>query len=94
MRFAIFLSGGFTAMAVITSQERKLAKRTSVQCVPRCVARLSNQMFLRFSSSMHTFFYISRAYILHLHMYYILCKSQDHERLEETQMKKFLLLHE
>ena len=25
-------------------------------------------------------------------MYYILCKCQDHERLEETQMKKFLLL--
>ena len=32
VRFACFLSGGFTNMAVINSPERKLAKRTSVQC--------------------------------------------------------------
>ena len=31
MRFASFLSGGFTAMAVINQPERKLAKRISVQ---------------------------------------------------------------
>jgi hypothetical protein len=30
--FASFLSGGFTTMAVINPLERKLAKRTSVQC--------------------------------------------------------------
>ena len=30
--FASFLSGGFTTMAVINPPERKLAKRTSVQC--------------------------------------------------------------
>ena len=32
VRFAIFLSGGFTTMAVINPPERKLAKRTSVHC--------------------------------------------------------------
>ena len=32
MRFASFLSGGFTTMAVINTPERKLAKRISVQC--------------------------------------------------------------
>ena len=32
VRFASFLSGGFTIMAVINPSERKLAKRTSVQC--------------------------------------------------------------
>ena len=31
VRFASFLSGGFTIMAVINPPERKLAKRTSVQ---------------------------------------------------------------
>ena len=30
VRFASFLSGGFTTMAVIDPPERKLAKRTSV----------------------------------------------------------------
>ena len=30
VRFASFLSGGFTTMAVINQPERKLAKRTSV----------------------------------------------------------------
>ena len=30
-RFADFLSGGFTTMAVINSPERKLAKHTSVE---------------------------------------------------------------
>ena len=33
VRFASFLSGGFTTMAVINPPERKLAKRTSVQWV-------------------------------------------------------------
>ena len=33
MRFANFLSGGFTTMEVINPLERKLAKRTYVQCV-------------------------------------------------------------
>ena len=33
VRFASFLSGGFTTMAVINPRERKLAKRTSVQCL-------------------------------------------------------------
>ena len=32
VRFACFLSGGFTNTAVINPPERKLAKRTSVQC--------------------------------------------------------------
>ena len=32
VRFARFLSGGFTNMAVINPPERKLAKRTLVQC--------------------------------------------------------------
>jgi hypothetical protein len=32
VRFAHFLSGGFTTMAVINPHEKKLAKRTSVQC--------------------------------------------------------------
>ena len=31
VRFARFLSGGFTTMAVLNPPERKLAKRTSVQ---------------------------------------------------------------
>ena len=31
VRFASFLSGGFTTMAVINPPENKLAKRTSVQ---------------------------------------------------------------
>ena len=31
MRFASFLSGGFTTMAVINPPEMQLAKRTSVQ---------------------------------------------------------------
>jgi hypothetical protein len=31
VRFASFLSGGFTIIAVINPPERKLAKRTSVQ---------------------------------------------------------------
>ena len=34
VRFASFLSGGFTTMAVINSLERKLVKRTSVHCLP------------------------------------------------------------
>ena len=33
MRFASFLSGGFTAMAVINPSDRKLAKRISVYCI-------------------------------------------------------------
>ena len=33
MRFASFLSGGFTNMEVINPPENKLAKRTSVQYV-------------------------------------------------------------
>ena len=32
VRFASFISGGFTSMAVIKQPERKLAKRISVQC--------------------------------------------------------------
>ena len=32
VRFASFLSSGFTPMAVINSPERKLVKRTSVHC--------------------------------------------------------------
>ena len=32
VHFDSFLSGGFTTMAVINPPERKLAKRTSVQC--------------------------------------------------------------
>ena len=32
VRFASFLSGGFTTMAVINPSERKMAKRTSVHC--------------------------------------------------------------
>ena len=32
MRFSSFLSGEFTTMTVINSQERKLAKCTSVHC--------------------------------------------------------------
>ena len=32
VRFASLLSGGFTTMAIINPPERKLAKRTSVQC--------------------------------------------------------------
>ena len=32
VRFASFLSSGFTTMAVINLPERKQAKRTSVQC--------------------------------------------------------------
>ena len=35
VRFASFLSGGFTTMAVINPPERKLAKRTYVHCVRR-----------------------------------------------------------
>ena len=31
MRFASFLSGGFTTMAVMNPPEKKLAKRTSVR---------------------------------------------------------------
>ena len=31
VRFASFLSGGFTTMAVMNPTERKLAKRTSLQ---------------------------------------------------------------
>ena len=33
VRFAGFLSGGYTTMAVINPSERKLAKRTSVQYI-------------------------------------------------------------
>ena len=33
LRFASFLSGGFTTMAVINPPERKLTKRTSVQYI-------------------------------------------------------------
>ena len=32
VRFASFLSGGFTIMALINPLERKLSKRTSVHC--------------------------------------------------------------
>ena len=32
MRFASFLSGGFITAIVVNPPERKLAKRTSVQC--------------------------------------------------------------
>jgi hypothetical protein len=37
--FVSFLSGGFTTMAVMNSLERKLAKRTSVQCNAAVVRR-------------------------------------------------------
>ena len=33
VRFASFLSGGFTTMTVINPPEKKLAKRTSVDCI-------------------------------------------------------------
>ena len=32
VRFASFLSGGFIAVIVVNPPERKLAKRTSLQC--------------------------------------------------------------
>ena len=32
VRFASFLTGGFTTMAVLNPPERKLSKRTSMQC--------------------------------------------------------------
>ena len=35
VRFASFLSGGFTTMAVINPPERKLEKRSPVQCLKR-----------------------------------------------------------
>ena len=35
VRFASFLSGGFTTGAVINPPERKLAKRTSVHCTEK-----------------------------------------------------------
>jgi hypothetical protein len=41
--FASFLSGGFTAMAVINPPERKLAKRTSVKW---CITTILRQKFL------------------------------------------------
>jgi len=33
VRFASFLSGGSTTMAIINPSEKKLAKRTSVHCI-------------------------------------------------------------
>ena len=55
VRFASFLSGGFTTMAVINPLERKLAKRTSVQCVsyrpvvPGCAGCASTPRFWQIS---------------------------------------------
>ncbi len=40
VRFASFLSGGFTTMVVINPPERKLAKRTSVLCFDRKSKRI------------------------------------------------------
>ena len=49
MRFASFLSGGFTTGAVINPPERKLAKRTSVhrllECLTNYNAALSSCVF-------------------------------------------------
>ena len=35
MRFASFLSGGFITVIVVNPPEKKLAKRTSVQCLKK-----------------------------------------------------------
>ena len=43
VRFDNFLSGGFTNMAVINPPERKLAKRTSVQCMLFCARKVLNE---------------------------------------------------
>ena len=42
VRFASFLSGGFTTMTIINQPERKLAKRTSVQCGASGTSRSQN----------------------------------------------------
>jgi hypothetical protein len=39
VRFASFLSGGFTTMAVINPQDLKLANRTSVYWLENCLSR-------------------------------------------------------
>ena len=41
VRFASFLSGGFTTLAVINPPEMKLAKRTSVKSEAKRVAKLN-----------------------------------------------------
>ena len=44
VRFASFLSGGFTTMAVINPPERKLVKRTSVQRLEICGVQMINPL--------------------------------------------------
>ena len=48
MRFASFLSGGFTTMAVVNPPERKLAKRTSVNCAVAFYAMAEKRQFMKF----------------------------------------------
>ena len=43
VRFSSLLSGGFTTMAVMNLPERKLAKRTSVQCMLFCARKVLNE---------------------------------------------------
>ena len=49
MRFASFLSGGFTTMAVINPPERKLERRTSVHCTIIGIAQLKDLFTMFFA---------------------------------------------
>ena len=50
VRFAIFLPGGFTTMAVMNPPEKKLEKRTSVHCPSRLHILCQNTVHILFLS--------------------------------------------
>ena len=77
MRFASFLSGEFTTMAVINPPERKLTKRTSVHCADSYAdidahnmgnIHDENRMFARMHSGRYFFFvHLHNCQIIHHH---------------------------
>jgi hypothetical protein len=52
VRFASFLSGGFTTIAVINPPEKTLEKRTSVHC---CIKKGKISSFVKYSNKNHSF---------------------------------------
>ena len=51
VRFASFLSGGFTTMAVMNPPEKKLEKRTSVQCSDLAKNRITEEISQKFAAA-------------------------------------------
>ena len=82
VRFASFLSGGFTTMAVINPLERKLAKRTSV-CTAQIKEVSTSFLLCWFSVSALKWFYQTKSWYIPP-----LCTDQKQISLRKVSQQK------